>query len=80
MTIDDDTVGLAPEECELLRHLVGVREIANELGVPKTTVSMWDARRETTGFPDPIERLSMGPIYDMRAVRAWYEARGGIIR
>lgn len=60
---------------DTLRNLVGVAEIARELNVPRTTVSMWDARRETTGFPEPVERLSMGPVYDMRAVRAWYDRR-----
>jgi hypothetical protein len=36
---------------------------------------MWDARRVTNGFPEPVERLAMGPVYDMRAVRAWHEQK-----
>jgi hypothetical protein len=40
--------------------LGGVAEISDEFGVPRTTVSMWDARRGTNGFPEPVERLRMG--------------------
>jgi hypothetical protein len=55
--------------------LGGVAEISEEFRVPRTTVSMWDARRATNGFPEPVERLAMGPVYDMRAVRAWHEQK-----
>lgn len=54
----------------------GVAEIADEFGVTRTNVSMWDRRRRISGFPDPIVRLAAGPIYDMREVRAWYATRG----
>lgn len=74
----DDTARLTGEECELLSNLVGVAEIAAEFGLPRTSVSTWDARRATTGFPKPIEVLRMGPIYDRREVRAWLLARGEI--
>lgn len=76
MTINDDTVLLTEEESALLRNLGGVAEISREFSVPRTTISMWDSRREQSGFPEPVERLSMGPIYDMRAVRAWFIRRG----
>jgi hypothetical protein len=55
--------------------LGGVAEISDEFGVPRTTVSMWDARRGTNGFPEPVERLRMGPIYRMDQVREWYLSR-----
>lgn len=55
--------------------LGGVAEIAAMLDVPRTTVSMWDARRRTNGFPDAVERLAMGPVYDLNAVRDWYSAK-----
>lgn len=55
--------------------LVGVAEIADVLGVPRTTVSMWASRRAASGFPAPIETLAMGPVYSMSSVREWYDAR-----
>lgn len=62
---------IAPEET----GLAGVAEISQFFNVPRTTVSMWDARRETSGFPQPVERLSMGPVYDMKAVIAWHRQK-----
>lgn len=60
---------------EQSRRLVGVAEIAERLGVPRSTVSMWDARRKTNGFPKPIERLSMGPVYDLDEIETWYAGK-----
>lgn len=60
-------------------ELAGVAEIAQELGVARTTVSMWRARAATTGFPEPLEVLSAGPVYDMGAVRAWHRNRGVVV-
>ncbi len=54
----------------------GVAEIAAMLGVPRSTVSMWDSRRGTNGYPEPVARLTMGPVYDLAAVRAWHEGKG----
>jgi hypothetical protein len=54
-------------------ELVGMAEIARELGVPRTTASMWHVRRAKSGFPAPIKDLDMGPVFDMAAVRHWYE-------
>lgn len=58
-------------------ELAGVAEISQEFGVARTTVSMWRSRRETSGFPAPLEELSAGPVYDMNAVRAWHRSRYG---
>lgn len=55
--------------------LAGVAEIADELGVPRTNISMWDSRRRTSGFPMPVARLAAGPVYDMTEIRAWWAAR-----
>lgn len=56
-------------------ELAGILEIAREFGVPRTTASMWDIRREVNGFPEPIVRLSMGPVFDLNEVRAWAASR-----
>lgn len=56
-------------------ELVGVAEIAERLSVPRSTVSMWDSRRATNGFPKPLDRLQMGPVYEWEKVRAWASAR-----
>jgi hypothetical protein len=55
--------------------LVGVAEISARLGVPRTTVSMWDARRASNGFPAALTELAMGPVYDWSQVKAWHEGR-----
>ncbi len=55
--------------------LVGVAEISALLGVPRSTVSMWDSRCATNGFPEPVQELAMGPVYDWPAVKAWAQAR-----
>jgi hypothetical protein len=55
--------------------LAGVAEISEYLKVPRTTVSMWAARRETSGFPLPIERLYMGPVYQMDEVVRWHREK-----
>lgn len=61
---------------DLPHELGGVAEIAEELGVARTTVSMWDERRsEANGFPQPLERLRSGPIYDMATIRSWWAYR-----
>jgi hypothetical protein len=51
--------------------LVGVAEIARLKGVGRTTVTQWAARRHRNGFPEPVARLAMGPVYDRREIEAW---------
>jgi len=53
-------------------RLVGVAELAAMLGVARTTISNWYDRRDRNGFPEPVIRLSMGPVWDSRAVLRWY--------
>ena len=53
--------------------LAGIREIANLFHVPRTTASMWYQRRATTGFPEAIQELAMGPVFDLDAVIDWHE-------
>jgi hypothetical protein len=55
--------------------LGGVAEVADLFGVPRTTASMWANRRAQTGFPEPVQVLAMGPVYDMDAVRLWHAQR-----
>jgi len=57
------------------RDLVGAREIADRLKVPRTTVSMWASRRATSGFPLPVAELAMGPVFDFEEVAAWAASR-----
>lgn len=58
-------------------ELVGVAEIADELRVERTRVSMWAHRRESSGFPEPLIKTAAGPVYDMAEVRAWFEEKYG---
>lgn len=55
-------------------RLVGVAEISEKYDVPRTTISMWDVH-DRHGFPKPLERLGMGPVYWADEVDAWFAAR-----
>lgn len=54
--------------------LGGVHEIHLHLGVPTTNVTTWMSRRYQNGFPDPVKELAMGGVYDLDAVKVWYDA------
>lgn len=56
-------------------ELGGAAEISAEFGVPRSTASMWWLRRERTGFPEPLGKLSQGAVFDMAAVRKWHAER-----
>lgn len=56
-------------------RLVGVAEIAERFGVPRTTVSMWASRRASSGFPLPVEDLAMGPVFRLADVETWHSGR-----
>jgi transcriptional regulator with XRE-family HTH domain len=57
--------------------LAGSSEIAEILGVTKARVSQL-ARSE--GFPAPIARLSMGPVYMERAIRDFKQSREAAVQ
>lgn len=54
-------------------ELVGVSELAEILGVSRSTISQWDIRRGTTMFPLPLARLKMGALYDRGEVVLWHQ-------
>lgn len=50
-------------------------ELATELGVGQSTVSMWHQRRDKNGFPSPV--IQRGPrvkLWSLAAVKAWVAA------
>lgn len=53
--------------------LAGVSEIAEELGVRANVVSNWIKRHPD--FPRPLVTLKMGPIFSLKAVKAWHAER-----
>jgi eukaryotic-like serine/threonine-protein kinase len=57
-------------------RLGGVAEISEAHSINRTTISMWDVNNRH-GFPKPIARLAMGPVYDLDEVDAWFTARQG---
>lgn len=81
VTVTNDREWLGPEAKvptgSIRIELGGVAEISEDLGVPRQRISMWSARRATSGFPMPVASLAAGPVYDMAAVRAWYEEKYG---
>lgn len=53
-------------------RLAGVAEVARELGVGRTTVTQWTARRPRNGCPEPVAVLAMGPVFDLDEWVRWY--------
>lgn len=49
-------------------ELWGVHEIAQELGIRRETVNYHMGR---PGFPEPVARLAMGPVWRAEDVREW---------
>ncbi len=52
--------------------LVGVNEIAANLGVDKHRVRRWIERRAQTNCPEPVLRRTIGPLYSMSSWRGWF--------
>lgn len=52
-----------------LDDLVGVGDLANELGESKATISNWSSRY--ADFPKPLARISNGPVYSREQVTEW---------
>lgn len=50
--------------------LGGATEIAILLGVRPNTINQWRTRYPDT-FPSPLVELTMGPVWDLRAVEQW---------
>jgi hypothetical protein len=50
-------------------QLVGVQEIATRAGVAVATVHSW--RRRHGDFPEPVVRLSTGPVWRWADIAAW---------
>ena len=66
---------IAPARVVDSDELVGVKELAEYLGVHRSMITHWDARRRRTGFPLPVARLAMGAIYDRGEVMMWRQKR-----
>lgn len=49
-------------------RLAGLAEVAELLGVSKRSASRYTRRDD---FPQPVTRLSTGPVWDAAAVEAW---------
>jgi chromosome partitioning protein len=55
---------------------VGLAEIAEFAGVSPAAVSNWRSRFQD--FPDPVETLRAGPIFDSRHIRRWLREHKGV--
>jgi predicted DNA-binding transcriptional regulator AlpA len=56
-------------------QLVGANEIAERLGVGKSTV-VHDWRRRHPEFPEPVAKLKTALVWDWAEVEAWARATG----
>lgn len=54
--------------------LVGIGEIAERTGVSSAAVTNWQTRH--TEFPEPLVKLSCGPVFEWKEVYAWLVATG----
>ncbi len=54
------------------QDLVGIREIADALGVSHYRVRRWIERQADTNCPNPVRRLKHGPVYDIGDWRGWF--------
>jgi hypothetical protein len=65
-----------------LADLVGIAEIAEQLGVAPRTVSMWRYRHQRTPrppwqpFPEPHTTISGHPCWQWKDVEAWAKVTG----
>lgn len=57
---------------DVYADLAGVAEVAAELGVGIHRVKRWLERRESTGCPAPVARLTMGNVYSKAEWKGWY--------
>lgn len=55
--------------------LVGMGEIADHFGIPKSDVVRWVQKRADNHFPRPIKQLKAGPVFHLVAVQAWHQAQ-----
>ncbi len=53
--------------------LVGVREIAERLGVPRGTVAIWRHRAQ---MPEPEWTISGGPVWRWTTIERWARKTG----
>jgi prophage regulatory protein len=57
------------DDCLKPEHLVGGKEIRELVGgIQRNTLLAW---RRDRGFPEPIARLEIGEVWDLRDVQEW---------
>lgn len=61
-----------PTYRDMQADIVGIYEIAANLGVSRATINRWIERRDSTMCPEPIVRLKTGHIYSLNAWKGWY--------
>lgn len=57
---------------DIYDDMVGIWEIAKNLGVPISRVRRWVERSAETGCPRPVAVLHMGRVFSMRDWRGWH--------
>lgn len=66
--LEETTMTLA----EVYEDLVGVAEVAEQLGVQPHRVRRWIERREATNCPRPVRELKLGHLFSMSDWRGWF--------
>jgi hypothetical protein len=65
---------MAPDEAQKKLKLGGLNEVATALGKSKQRVTQ--IRQSDPDFPEPLDRISAGSVWDMADVVAYKERRG----
>jgi chromosome partitioning protein len=58
------------------KDVVGLAEVAEIAGVTAAAVSNWRAR--SSDFPEPVESLRSGPVFDLHQIRRWLRKYKGV--
>ncbi|GAB2567160.1 hypothetical protein Aab01nite_45270 [Paractinoplanes abujensis] len=72
LTLEPFTIRTHPTAKQVMPRLVGAAETARILGVTKARVSQLMHKE---GFPTPVAKLKMGPVFLERAVQEYRHAR-----
>ena len=57
------------------KEFVGIAEISERTGMSRPALTNASRRRASSGFPEPVAVLAMGPVYDWSEVKAWHESK-----
>jgi len=61
-----------PSVQDIIDDMVGLQEVAQELGVGMYRLKRWIDRRESTNCPRPVKKLGQGNLYSLADWKGWF--------